>query len=170
MAHKVKFAKLCCENPKEGYALNYDFEVIDASTSQRRDIKNVSKKIKDCIKQIEEGTDREIDRFWIRKTYVRKEKGIYFDLEDSSTWKDTNFNQRYSTYRSKDDIDGMVVVAVVDEEADTDAQEYTLTLKKAVVQKLKKWYKGRIKGTTGPGNKDDGKSPGYILYLTYRLK
>ena len=48
---------------------------------------------------------------------------------------DTNINQRYSTYRKG--IDGMAMVAAVDEEADADAQEYTLTLKKAVVEKLR---------------------------------
>ena len=63
----------------------------------------------------------------------------------------------------------MVMVAAVDEEADADAQEYTLTLKKAVVEKLRMRYNGKIKGTTGPGIKDDGKSQGYILYLTYKL-
>ena len=167
--HEVKFADLCHRNPKEGYALDSEPQVIDASTSRSKDISDVCKKIKDYIKQLEEGTDRRIDKYWIRKTYARKRTGIDFDLEDSSTWKHTNINQRYSTYRSQDDIDGMVVVAAVNKKADPHAEEYTLTLKKAVVEKLRLRYNGKIKGTTGPGIKDGGKSPGYILYLTYKL-
>ena len=38
----------------------------------------------------------------------------------------------------------MVVAVAVDEEADPDAQEYTLILKKVVIEKFRMWYNGII--------------------------
>lgn len=164
--HKVKFDDLCREHPKEGYALNYDFEVIYRA-NLKEDTANVCKTIKDCIKEIQKGTERKIKKYWIHKTYARK-KHKTFDSEDSSTWSDSNVENRYSTYKRKDGIDGMVVVAAVDKDACSDAQEHTLSLKKTVVGELKQKSR-KIKGTTRKGNKDDGKSPAYILYLTYKF-
>lgn len=172
MANQKKFASLCRDPPRKGYALDFDFEVIDEADPYK-DTDYVCQKIKDCIEDIEKGTDREIQNFWIRKTYARSKQGKKFDLEVSSTWKEENFNRYYSRYKRKNSIDGMVVIAAIDGKVETEddfnGEEYTLSLKKDVVEELQKRNK-KIKGTTGRGSIDKGKSPGYILYLTYRLK
>lgn len=167
MPKEVEFDTICDDPSAKGYVLDFEIVVIE-DRGFDKDIDKVIKKIKNCIKKIEEGTEEEIQMCKIHKTYARREEGIEFDLEDPRTWKDKIIKKRYSERRRIDHINGMVVIAAVDEGI-SNAQEYTLSLKEKVVKKLMEEENSKIKGTTRRGNEDDGRSPGYVLYLTYKF-
>lgn len=174
---KVHFADLCEREPQKGYALDFRFLEIGRRRSIKNATKRVYEKINECIKKIEDGTGRYIKKFSIRKTYIR-EKRVTFKLYDDITWEH-DLNARWEHPPKGEEWDGLVVVAAVDERAIPrdceddgyiiDAEEYALLLKTRVTQMFLEEDKFAIKDASKPGNKDEGRSAGYILYMTYEF-
>lgn len=183
---KMTFADLCKEDAKPGYALDHA-KVIKNETITNA-TKDIYKHITDTISKVEEGSGKEVDYVYVGKSHVRKLKKKPFDPKAPNTWRlDDGVNKRYSDHVKKCyGKNGLIVVAVVTNEsipADckkdgyiTHQEEYALTLEKRLIQNFRKEEKDMedddkrlANKTTAPGNTDQVKAVGYLIYIAFAL-
>ena len=126
----VPFDILC-----EGEISNYSFNLVnlvEAKDTEKkgkmdRDVKKLSKKLKDTIKSLEIGPignkGRAIEYYYIGKTYIRQKKkrgGGFQDFNHTKedTWRKKGISSRYKSHSTKYyGRDGLVVLAAITREA-----------------------------------------------------
>ena len=134
-------------------------------------------RIGEIFQYIETQTDKEIQLFYVGKTYVRrkhKQSGfITFDAMNPNTWKKEGIISRWGKHSvSPHGKDGMIVLTIVTREvmpsSYTSQEQYTLQLEKMLMYHYDTCMKDKrfANPSLAPGNTDRNQSYGYALYVT----
>ena len=159
-------------------------KVLRKGPTLRKATKLLIKHIKDCIRSIEIGRGRKVEKFYIGKTLTHKRKKMPFDHMASRTWKlSDGISNRFKKHRDKGyGRDGMVVLTVVTQKTippnihrqkTVVKQElYAFALENRLIQHfLIKRDDPRIANESlHSGGNDRNKSIGYPLYMAFRLE
>ena len=180
--HECSFGDLC-DGSRRGYACDY---LIDITRNQRGRVpaipkaeKMLLKHLYDCVQQIEEEGDCELEYFYIGKTYVREWKETSFDHMDGATWNLAGIYGRWWYHSHRDyGKHGLVVLAVVTEEAihprvcrnkpKFRQEDYALALESRLIQDCLEDPR-LYNDTWMPGRRDGNSSIGYALYMAFKV-
>ena len=197
---KITFEELLHKGPgQESYVCDQDCLVTIAETdTMERATTNLTTKIGDLFKKIEKSSSREIEQFYIGKTFINK-KSTQFDAGNIDTWGMNGISDRWSKHKNeiqktKTDPktkkpvvtkkyygkDGMIVIAVLTEAQVlkhrstpvVSTELYTLALEQRLLHHYKISARDpRIANRTfGSGRCVSDDKPAFVLYVAFSLK
>ncbi len=121
-SNKRSFDEICKKDAKAGYVLDKSVWIEDKTITAA--VKMISGRINECDKQIKIDWGRNMQEFYIGKSFIRSRKGtkVKFDPKRPTTWRlDGGINGRYTDHHKEDyGKNGLIVVAVVTKESLTE--------------------------------------------------
>ena len=137
--------------------------------------------VRDNISSLEIGTDKQVKKFYIGKTYVqsnkRRQRVERFDPMDCKTWRKKGISSRWGKHKHKPyGRDGLVVLGVVNKDAiprrcRVDQELYALALEQQLLHHFMiEDPDDRIANETfSTGQTEKKKSIGHAVYMAYAL-
>ena len=160
--HYCRFEVLCSDFVS-GYACDNLIDITEATTKKAK--RMLLDHLDECLEEIEAGRGQKVKDFYIGKTNIHvKGKKVFIPM-DPTTWNKRGISGRYWAHKRREyGRDGLVVLTVVTDEEDALALERWLIGHYWARNDLRLWN-----NTLKPGKKDKNASPGYALYLAFRL-
>ena len=134
--------------------------------------------VRDNISSLEIGTDRQVEKFYIGKTSVQRNKrSRRFDPMEYQTWRKKGISSRWGEHKHKPyGRDGFVVLGVVNRDAiprrcRVDQELYALALEQQLLHHFMiEDPDDRIANETfSPGRREKQTSVGHAVYMAYAL-
>ena len=154
-----------------------DVSILNEDTSR------LVQHVDDCIKSIEIGRGRQVEKFYIGKTHVHKKKKGKFSRMHSSTWRlSDGISKRFKAHRDKGyGRDGLVVLTLVTRKtipstvkknrAAVSQELYAFALENRLIQHflIERDDPRIVNPSVETGGRDGNKSIGYPLYMAFKL-
>ena len=161
--------------PQKGYALDTPYSIATFLAIAAA-IELSYKEANNCIQLIEHTTGRKIKQIFFRKAYIRQHP-MFSNLTDHGTWLHP-LDGYYRRHSKKYNIDGSVLIAVVDEDSIlptercflNNAEEYALGLRNGIRWRFVDNGDKRIRGISSSGRRDGGVSAAYMVYMDYKFE
>lgn len=173
--------QLC--NGEKGYVCDQVAELVEGPVNNQVDW---LKERVGFIFQSIEMRGKQIEEFYIGKTYAKEKKSRIFDAMDRDTWKMKGIQDRCGSHNREKHYNGLIILTVVtkemlprnpenenedDNQSHTNQQDYAIMLEQRLLHYYKiESYDKRIKNETfGEGRKAKMR-PGFIVYVAVKLK
>ena len=182
--YNCKFKELC-DGSSQGYAWDNLIDITKTRYGRVPTIRQAEQMLVDqidnCIDTIKDKTGRDIESFYIGKTYVEERMNRDFDHMDPDTWKlDGGINGRWKAHKDGGyGQDGLIVLTAVTRKAihpcirknkpDLLHEDYALVLERRLIEDYLTDRRLHNK-TMKPGRRDYNTSCGYVLYIAFKLK
>ena len=164
-----------CKGTKKDYVCDASYLVeLKKDESVNDQVKNLTDKVKKIFDDIKK-EGKEVEEFYIGKTYVPKKRNVVFNRTEPGTWRKKGIKSRWDYYNSMG-YDGLIVLTVVTKEVlphdDAHQEDYALMLEQRLLHYYKfENYDDRIENETfGEGKTTNTTYKGYAVYIAVKLK